>query len=246
MARVRITQPLPKIHGYPLRVVVTGYIGARSAKWVYKINALSEPSMGPVQRQEYLYYTQQIGKQNAKYSNGFSIQNMPVSSAIIFPQDKQVIIHDGHVELKGWSYSGGGNWVERVEVSPDGGHVWYCVDQDDMTEKHYHAWRLWSIKLPVDAEGWLEFCVRTWDSSNNTEPTFVRSAWNWDLHVTSSCHRIKVYSVNTSRPATAQRLAEMAARGEAFDPLTRPLPWSLESEEEYLKLVRKYPREPLN
>ncbi len=46
-----------------------------------------------------------------------------------------------------------------------------------MTEKHYHAWRLWTIELPVDAEGWLEFCVRSWDSSNNTEPTFVRSAW---------------------------------------------------------------------
>ncbi|KAH8108636.1 hypothetical protein DFH11DRAFT_1731779 [Phellopilus nigrolimitatus] len=36
--------------------------GARS----YRVNALAEPSMGPVQRQEYLYYTQQIGKQNAK------------------------------------------------------------------------------------------------------------------------------------------------------------------------------------
>ena len=43
--------------------------------------------------------------------------------------------------------------------------------------QHYHAWRLWSISVPVDAEGWLEFCVRTWDSSNNTEPTYVRSAW---------------------------------------------------------------------
>ncbi|CDO69882.1 hypothetical protein BN946_scf184884.g41 [Trametes cinnabarina] len=181
-------KPLPKIHGYPLRVVVTGYIGARSAKWVYKINALAEPSMGPVQSQEYLYYTQQIGKQNVKYSNGFSIQNMPVSSAIIYPQDKQVVIHDGHVELKGWSYSGGGNWVERVEVSPDG----------------------------------------------------------WDLHVTSSCHRIKVYSVNTSRPATAQRLAEIKTRGEDFNPLTRPLPWSLEGADDYLKLMRKHPREPLN
>ena len=53
-------QPLPKIHGFPLRVVVTGYIGARSAKWVYRINALEEPSMGPVQRQEYLYYTSQV------------------------------------------------------------------------------------------------------------------------------------------------------------------------------------------
>ena len=73
------------------------------------------------------------------------------------------------------------------------GHVWYAVEEDDMTEKvselysrandktdslqHYYAWRLWKIDLPVDAEGWLEFCVRTWDSSNNTEPTFVRSAW---------------------------------------------------------------------
>lgn len=41
-------------------------------------------------------------------------------SAIISPGDKQVIIHDGKIELKGWAYSGGGNWVERVEVSPDG------------------------------------------------------------------------------------------------------------------------------
>ena len=53
-------KPLPKIHGGPLRLVVTGYIGARSCKWVYKINALSVPSYGPVQRQEYLYYSQQV------------------------------------------------------------------------------------------------------------------------------------------------------------------------------------------
>ena len=41
-------------------------------------------------------------------------------SAIISPLDKQVIIHDGEIEVRGWSYSGGGNWVERVELSPDG------------------------------------------------------------------------------------------------------------------------------
>lgn len=41
-------------------------------------------------------------------------------SAIISPLDKSVITHDGFIELKGWAYSGGGNWVERVEVSPDG------------------------------------------------------------------------------------------------------------------------------
>ncbi|KAF8895573.1 sulfite oxidase mitochondrial precursor [Infundibulicybe gibba] len=217
-------KPLPKSHGY---------IGARSCKWLYRVNALPEPSLGPVQQQEYLYYTAQIGKQNAKFSNGFSIQQMPVSSAIIFPQDKDVVIHSGKVTLRGWSYSGGGNWVERVEVSSDGGSVWYAVDQDDMTEKHYHAWRLWKIDLPVDAEGWLEFCVRTWDSSNNTEPTFVRSAW-----------KIKVYSVNKSRPATADRLRELERRGVDFNPITRPLEFALESEQDYAAAMKKHPREP--
>ncbi|KAG6907458.1 hypothetical protein DXG01_008842 [Tephrocybe rancida] len=228
-------EPLPKIHGAPLRVVVTGYIGARSAKWVYKINALAEPSLGPVQSQEYLYYTSQIGKQNTKFSNGFSIQQMPVSSAIITPEDKQVVIHDGKVTLRGWAYSGGGNWVQRVEVSADGGSVWYACEEEDLTEKHYHAWRLWKIDIPVDAEGWLEFCVRTWDSSNNTEPTFVRSAW-----------KIKIYSVNRSRPATAERLKELKQRGVPFEPLTRPLEFGLETPEEYGTAVAKHPREPLS
>ncbi|KAJ3522672.1 hypothetical protein NM688_g8842 [Phlebia brevispora] len=237
-------EPLPKIHGAPLRVVVAGYIGARSCKWVCRINALAEPSFGPVQRQEYLYYNQQIGKHNVLISNGFSIQAMPVSSAILSPKTKDVVIHDGSIELKGWAYSGNGNWVERVEVSPDGGHVWYPVAQEDMTQKHYYAWRLWKIEVPVDAEGWLEFCVRTWDSSNNTEPTYVRSAWNWDLHVTSSAHRIKIYSVNRSKPRTAMRLKQLEDMGESLEPISKPLEFTLEKFEDYEAASQKYPREP--
>jgi sulfite oxidase len=78
-----------------------------------------------------------MGKQNVAFSNGFSIQAMPVSSvslrarlgsmlismlrsAIMTPLDKTVIIHDGSIHLEGWAYSGNGNWPERVEVSPDG------------------------------------------------------------------------------------------------------------------------------
>ena len=36
------------------------------------------------------------------------------------PKTKDVIVHDGKVTVQGWAYSGNGNWVERVEVSPDG------------------------------------------------------------------------------------------------------------------------------
>jgi len=35
------------------------------------------------------------------------------------------IVHDGSIKLKGWAYSGGGHWPVRVEVSGDGGSIWY-------------------------------------------------------------------------------------------------------------------------
>ena len=265
-------KPLPRIHGFPLRAVVFGYIGARSCKWLYRIKAIKGPSQAPVQKKEYLYYTPQIGKQNAMYSNGFSIQDMPVSSAIMTPVDKDQLIHDGAIKLRGWAYSGGGRWPERVEVSADGGSVWYEVPYQNLSKKYYNAWRIWEIDVPVEYEGWLEFCCRTWDNALNTQPTYVRSAWyvpppslththththfpspapasdpmispttnvhrNFDLHVTSSCHRIKIYSINRSRPDTAARLKELELRGEPMTPITKPLPFDLETDEHYRREV---------
>ena len=83
----------------------------------------------------------------------------------------------------------------------------------------------------------LSMAHRTWDNANNTQPTFVRSAWNWDLHVTSSCHRVKVFSVNKSRPATAARLKLLEEQNIDFLPLTKPLPIDLEDDETYDKEV---------
>lgn len=134
-------QPLLRIHGFPLRTVVCGYIGARSCKWVYRINALQEPSGGPAQK-EYLFCSPQMGKHHTTYSNGFSIQDMPVSSAIMTPVDKAVVVHDGHVRVRGWAYSGGGRWPERVEVSGDGGSIWYEVPQENCSTKYFFGWRV--------------------------------------------------------------------------------------------------------
>ena len=228
-------EPLPKIHGFPLRAVVFGYIGARSVKWLYRIKAIPHPSRAPVQSREYLYFNGQVGKHNQKYTLGIQIQEMPVSSAIMEPWSKEVVVHNGHMRVKGWAYSGGGHWPERVEVSSDGGFIWYPVAPEDMSDKHKHAWRTWHIDLPVDAEGWLELCCRCWDNSLNTQPTYVRSAWNWGLHVTSSCHRVKIFSVNKSKPDTKARLEEFEKRGIPFVPITRPTPFKIQTDENYEK-----------
>lgn len=167
-------------------------------------------------------------------TQGIQIQEMPVSSAIMSPWNKDVVVHNGTITVKGWAYSGGGRWRERVEASPDGGFAWYAVPLENMSKKHKFAWHVWHIDLLVDAEGWLELVARCWDNSLNTQPTFVRSAWNWGLHVTSSCHRIKIYSVNKSKPATMKRMMEFEKNGVPFEPATRPTEFPTQ-EEDYEK-----------
>ncbi|CCT75451.1 probable catalase isozyme P [Fusarium fujikuroi IMI 58289] len=163
-------KPLPKIHGFPLRAVVFGYIGARSCKWLYRIKAIEKPSLAPVQSREYLYFQQQTGKHNQLPTMGIQIQEMPVSSAIMSPWNKEVVVHDGEIEVKGWAYSGGGRWPERVEISSDGGYVWYAVPIENLSPKHKFAWRTFTGKVPCDHEGWTELVVRCWDNSLNTQP----------------------------------------------------------------------------
>ncbi|RAL03874.1 sulfite oxidase [Aspergillus ibericus CBS 121593] len=233
-------EPLPKIHGYPLRVVVLGYIGARSVKWLYRIKAIENPSRAPVQSREYLYFNQQIGKYNQKPTEGIQIQEMPVSSAIMSPWTKQVIVHEGTIRCKGWAYSGGGRWPERVELSADGGFSWYAVPQEKLSKKGRWTWRTWEMELPCDVEGWIEIVCRCWDNSLNTQPLNVRAAWNWGLHVTSSAHRISVYSVNKKHPATRQRIEKMEHLGIPLAPLTFYQPIPGQTPEEYEQFWREH------
>jgi sulfite oxidase len=216
-----------------------GYIGARSVKWLYRITALDRPTHAPVQSKEYLYFNQQVGKHNQRPIDGIQIQEMPVSSAIMAPLNKQIIVHTGSINCKGWAYSGGGRWPERVELSADGGFSWYAVPVENISEKHRFSWRTWHFALPCEVEGWIEIVVRCWDNSLNTQPLEVRSAWNWGLHVTSSCHRIKIYSVNKKRELTQQRLSEFQRRKEGFVPITRPTDFPQMTWEDYDEYWKK-------
>jgi sulfite oxidase len=51
--------------------------------------------------------------------------------------------------------------------------------------------------------------------------------------------RIKIYSINKSRPATAKRLKALEERGVSILPITRPLPFDLETDEEWLEIMKK-------
>ena len=63
----------------------------------------------------------------------------------------------------------------------------------------------------------------------------VRAAWNWGLHVTSSAHRISIYSMNKTRPLTAERLQMFKDHGQPLAPLTWPEELPTQSLEEFRK-----------
>jgi sulfite oxidase len=67
----------------------------------------------------------------------------------------------------------------------------------------------------------------------DTQPIEVRNAWNWGLHVTSSAHRVKVYSVNKNKERTRARLEEFEKRGISFVPITLPTEFPNMTWEEY-------------
>jgi sulfite oxidase len=112
-----------------------------------------------------------------------------------------------------------------------------------MTRNYQHAWRLWNIDLPVVAEGWLELCCRCWDNSMNTQPTDIRTSWNWDFHVISHVHRVRVYSVNRTVDATRRRLQQLTLGTDNVEPITKPLTFALDSGEQSAEKPI-WPREP--
>jgi sulfite oxidase len=120
-----------------------------------------------------------------------------------------------------------------VELSADGGFTWYEVPAENMSKKGRWTWRTWEIDLPCEVEGWIEIVCRCWDNSLNTQPLNIRAAWNWGLHVTSSAHRIKVYSINKSREITRKRLDKYDQMGVPLAPLTRYEIMPIQNADEY-------------
>jgi hypothetical protein len=78
-------EPLPKIHGFPVRALVMGYIGARSVKWLYRVRGLSHPSRAPVQSKEASWSSASYRKLMSKPSFSTCISTSKSASTINCP-----------------------------------------------------------------------------------------------------------------------------------------------------------------
>src|SRR3954470_17288732 len=178
-------EPLPAVHGGPLRVVVPGYIGARSVKWLERIELRAEPWLGYFQHVVYRLLPEDgVAAPGA----GMPLGLVAVNSDVLVPEDG-ALLDAGPIEACGYAFAGGRREVERVDVSVDGGSTWVQAELGENLGEW--AWRLWRAELEVEP-GEHEITVRAWDSAAGTQPEDPAGSWNPKGYANNAWGRVRV------------------------------------------------------
>ena len=178
--------PLPLEHGYPLRAVVPGYLGARSVKWLGEIVVRATPSENYYQARAYNLFPGSVSPETVKWEEGMMLGEMPVTSVICTPRAGAVL--HSPLTVAGYALTSGGRRIVRVEVSADGGRTWIGARLDPPDSPW--AWTLWRAELDLPA-GERELAVRAWDSAANTQPADVQQVWNFKGYYNNAWHRVR-------------------------------------------------------
>ena len=184
-------EELPRDHGYPIRVVATGIVGARNVKWLKRIVLSNEESHSHWQRNDYKGFNPSIDWSTVDFTKSPAVQNMPITSLIC-----QSKLHNGQLELNGYAWAGGGNRVIRIDLTLDQGENWIEGEIDQQTndkEPKHFGWSLWSAKIPVDKNlKSVEVWCKAVDSNYNSQPESFKNIWNLRGINSNAYHRVKV------------------------------------------------------
>lgn len=181
-------RPLAPEHGFPLRAVVGGYVGARSVKWLSEIALQMEPSDNYYQAVEYRLFPPHVTAENADYSAGEMLGEIPLNCVICTPQNGETIERHS-VPVRGYAVAGGDHRVERVEVSGDGGRSWTAASFTE--ESGPGAWCFWEATLTL-SPGPRRILARAFDSGGGTQPASVGEVWNFQGYANNAWHGVEV------------------------------------------------------
>jgi DMSO/TMAO reductase YedYZ molybdopterin-dependent catalytic subunit len=183
-------EPLQPQHGYPLRLLVPGWYGMTSVKWLAQIEAVAEPFEGYQMMGSYRY-GQELGEV------GEAVTLMRPRALMVPPgipdfATRTRLVEAGHVTLIGRAWVGRRS-VSRVEVSTDGGATWSDARLDEPVSPY--AWRGWTFDWNA-TPGAHTLCVRATDSEGNTQP--MDQDWNIGGYGNNMVQRVNVICVEQS------------------------------------------------
>jgi DMSO/TMAO reductase YedYZ molybdopterin-dependent catalytic subunit len=177
-------RPLEPQHGFPLRLVVPGWYGMTSVKWLAGIEAIRGPFEGYQMVGSYRY-------SRSEDDPGEPVTLIRVRSLMIPPgipdfATRVRLVEAGKVRLTGRAWAGRLD-VSGVEVSSDGGETWAEAQLEKAVAPF--AWRGWSYDWEAKAGRYM-LCVRARDSAGNLQP--VEQPWTYQGMGNNMVQRVEV------------------------------------------------------
>lgn len=177
--------PLLPQHGFPVRLIVPGWYGMASVKWLRAIAAIAGEFQGYQQFRTYRIM------RFADDPDGTFVERIQPRSLLVPPGIPDYPARDRHlaagrVTLRGRAWSGQAP-IERVEVSDDGGATWADADLEPPLGEY--AWRGFTFEWDA-APGEYELCCRSTDAAGNTQPP--EPTWNYGGFCNNAWQRIRV------------------------------------------------------
>ncbi|HUS15346.1 MAG TPA: sulfite oxidase [Chloroflexia bacterium] len=157
---------LPAAHGGPVRLLVPGWYGMASVKWLAGITALTAPFSGHFQTERYVYHYPDTGEI-------VPVDRIRVKARITAPVPGAVLAA-GPQQISGLAWAGAGP-VARVEVSVEGGGAWQPAHLGDPPDSPY-AWQPWTFAWTPTRPGRHVLRARATDAAGTVQPDAAR--WN--------------------------------------------------------------------
>merc|ERR1719506_1771119 len=206
-------------HGYPVRLLIPGYIGGRMIKWLSKIEVSDKETDNFYHVYDNRVFPPHIVSKEVATTEKiwkdplYRIDDRNLNCAIWSPgHSTKLTVAESEggwrlqptqpsaksTTLSGYAYNGAGRPVNRVEVTLNGGRNWRVAQINRLEPANEHGkqwcWVFWSCEVPLTAlAGSSELCARAWDDSQNCMPALP--TWNLMGMMNNPWFRVKIHRV---------------------------------------------------
>ena len=186
-------ESIPKLHGYPLRLICSGWPASASGKWLKKIVIRNKVHDGAkMTGTAYRVPCKPVKPgQTVADKDMCIIESMPVKSLITFPQSGLIHKSTDKLAIRGHAWAGD-NTVKEVFVSIDFGTTWTKTKLEEPVNRL--AWQHWSAETILPQTGYYEIWARAVDDQGRSQP-MVLPGWNPKGYLNNACHRIAIKAV---------------------------------------------------
>ncbi|KAL6251333.1 hypothetical protein RBB50_001541 [Rhinocladiella similis] len=166
-------EPLTKNRGGPVRLVVPGWFGTNSTKWLCRLSLQDSRASGPFTTKFY----NEIDPNDATGQRKRPVWMVEPNSMIVRPKPEEIL--SGHPKVQVWGRAWGGQEIVKVDLSLDDGNSWTPAT---VTPRKQFEWQLWKGEISMLAPGRYRLIARATDKDNVAQPLAGRR--NHVHHVT--------------------------------------------------------------